>query len=96
MKKICIEEDITILVGMNESGRISGLEAIAKSNYFQKVEALKFNRTHDYSRKEKRNWTRVGIDPFATTAEYAIVDFLLEIIGNDIGKKIIWASMTTV
>lgn len=31
-----IDSDITVLVGMNESGKTSVLEAIAKTNYFQK------------------------------------------------------------
>ena len=41
-----IENDITILVGMNESGKTSILEAIAKTNYFQDDESFKFNTTH--------------------------------------------------
>ena len=49
-----IENDITVLVGMNESGKTSALEAIAKTNYFQKDEKFVFNTTHDYPRKEKK------------------------------------------
>lgn len=83
-----VEDDITILVGMNESGKTSVLEAIAKSNYFQKDEAFKFNKTHDYPRKEKKKLDKSGIDPLAITTEYIIEDELLEKIANDLGKDV--------
>ncbi|WP_336150470.1 AAA family ATPase [Acinetobacter pittii] len=34
-QSINIEEDITVLVGMNESGKTSVLECLAKTNYFE-------------------------------------------------------------
>ena len=49
-----IEDAITILVGMNESGKTSALEVIAKTNYFQDGDTFKFNVTHDYPRREKK------------------------------------------
>ena len=42
-----IESDVTILVGMNEPGKTSILEALAKSDYFEADEAFKINTTHD-------------------------------------------------
>jgi len=95
-QKFNIEEDITILVGMNESGKTSVLEAIAKSNYFQKDEAFKFNRTHDYPRKEKKKLDKSGIDPTAITAEYIIEDLLIEKIANDLGKDVFNQSIISV
>lgn len=49
-----VDQDITVLVGMNESGKTSILEALAKANYFSKDEGFVFNVTHDYPRKEKK------------------------------------------
>ena len=44
-KTNCIEVDdkVTVLVGMNESGKTSVLEAIAKTNYFEDDKDFKFN-----------------------------------------------------
>lgn len=53
------ENDMTVLVGMNESGKTSILEAIAKTNYFQKDNSFVFNTTSDYPRKEKKRWIKV-------------------------------------
>ena len=50
-----VNENITILVGMNESGKTSVLESIAKTNYFQKDDNFKFNLIFDYPRKWKKN-----------------------------------------
>jgi len=47
-QKFEIEDDITILVGMNESGKTSALEVIAKTNYFQDDESFKFKMLHRY------------------------------------------------
>lgn len=83
-----IEDDITILVGMNESGKTSVLEALAKSNYFQKDEAFQYNITHDYPRKEKKAIDKSGADPIAITAEYCISDDLIKKIESDLGKDV--------
>lgn len=82
-----LEDDITILVGMNESGKTSALEAIAKTNYFQDDESFKFNVTHDYPRKEKKRMDKSGIDPDAITCTYEINGELIEQIENDLGKN---------
>jgi predicted ATP-dependent endonuclease of OLD family len=42
-----VNDGITILVGMNESGKTSVLESIAKTKYFQEDESFKFNLTFD-------------------------------------------------
>lgn len=42
-----VQNDAAILVGMNESGKTSVLESIAKTNYFQSDKKFKFNLTHD-------------------------------------------------
>ena len=83
-----IEDDITILVGMNESGKTSVLEALAKSNYFQEDKKFKYNATHDYPRKEKKALDKSKEDPNAITAEYEISDALISQIAKDLGKDV--------
>ena len=84
-----LNEDITILVGMNESGKTASLEAIAKTNYFQNDDQFKFNLTHDYPRKEKKKIDKSGTNPKAITCTYEISDALLEKIDQDVGKKVL-------
>ncbi|MBN8685920.1 MAG: AAA family ATPase [Chitinophagales bacterium] len=83
-----VENDITILVGMNESGKTSVLEALAKSNYFQKDEAFKYTSTHDYPRKEKKALDKSGVDAIAITAVYSLSDKLIAAIEADLGKEV--------
>lgn len=85
-QEFLVEDDITILVGMNESGKTSALEVVAKTNYFQPDEQFKFSLTHDYPRKEKKKVDKTGEDPQAVTCYYEIDDNLFEQIENEIGK----------
>lgn len=84
-----LNKDITILVGMNESGKTSALEAIAKTNYFQEDEQFKFNLTHDYPRKEKKKIDKSGENPKSITCTYQIEDWLLSKISDDIGLAVL-------
>lgn len=84
-----IEDDITILVGMNESGKTSALEVIAKTNYFQNDDQFKFSLTHDYPRKEKKKIDKSGEDPNAVSCLYEIESELLEEIEEDLGKDVL-------
>lgn len=88
-QEFLVEDDITILVGMNESGKTSALEVVAKTNYFQPDEQFKFSLTHDYPRKEKKKVDKTGIDPQAVTCYYEIDDNLFEQIENEIGKGVL-------
>lgn len=83
-----IEDDVTILVGMNESGKTSALEVIAKTNYFQNDEQFKFSLTHDFPRKEKKRVDKSGEDPNAVTCTYEIDEDLLELMEEDLGKDV--------
>lgn len=85
-QKFEIEDDITILVGMNESGKTSALEAIAKTNYFQDDESFKFNITHDYPRRQKKKMDKSGITPEAVICTYEIDKNLINQIESDLGK----------
>lgn len=85
-QEFIVEDDITILVGMNESGKTAILESIAKSNYFTNDKNFKYNSTHDYPRKEKKRMDKSNIVPHAITAEYLISKDLKEKIATDIGE----------
>ncbi|MBN2881810.1 AAA family ATPase [Candidatus Woesearchaeota archaeon] len=83
-----VESDITALVGMNESGKTSALEVIAKTNYFQDDEDFKFNLTHDYPRREKKKVEKSGEKPKAVTCTYEISDDLKSEIESEVGKNV--------
>ena len=80
-----VEPDITVLVGMNESGKTSILEALAKVNYFEDDEFFKFSLTHDYPRKQKKSIDKSGEDPEAIVLEFEIDAELKNKIVLDVG-----------
>jgi predicted ATP-dependent endonuclease of OLD family len=83
-----IEDDVTVLVGMNESGKTSALEALAKTNYFENDDDFRFNLTRDYPRKEKKNIEKQGEYPVAITCIFRIEDKLSRAIDADLGKGV--------
>lgn len=87
-QKFSLEDDVTILVGMNESGKTSAIEAIAKTNYFQEDGAFKFNSTHDYPRKEKKAMDKSGVIPEAITCTYEIDSNTIALVEKDMCKSI--------
>lgn len=83
-----VEKDITVLVGMNESGKTSILEALAKTNYFEKDEDFTFNLTHDYPRKQKKVIDKSGDNPLAIRLEYQIDESMAKKIEADINVNL--------
>ena len=83
-----VQDDLTVLVGMNESGKTSILEALAKSNYFQKDNKFQYNTTQDYPRKEKKKLDKSGEDPSAISCTYSIPQNLLEQISEELGSNV--------
>jgi len=83
-----LDDNVTILVGMNESGKTSVLESIAKTNYFQEDEQFKFSLTHDFPRREKKKVEKSGENPKAITCTYEISEELLEEISDDVGENV--------
>lgn len=90
-----VEDGITILVGMNESGKTSVLEALAKSNYFQSDVAFKFNSTHDYPRREKKKLDKSGVIPHAVTCTFEITEDVLRKIAADLGEGVFTQTSVT-
>ena len=65
-QEVSIENDYTVLVGMNESGKTSLLEAITKANSYRTNDALsKFNVVTDYTRRFKKQLDKSGENPVA-------------------------------
>jgi len=83
-----VDDNITVLVGMNESGKTSVLEALAKTNYFTADDRFKFNATHDYPRKEKKKMEKSGIEPKAVTSYFEISNELIDEIKSDLGEGV--------
>ncbi|MGG7036424.1 MAG: AAA family ATPase [Flavobacterium sp.] len=96
VQKFELENDITVLVGMNESGKTSALESIAKTHYFQDDEDFKFNPTHDYPRKDKKRMEKANENPEAITCTYKIDDNLLQAIEKEMGKGILQSTIFTI
>lgn len=84
-----VQDDITILVGMNESGKTSVLESIAKTRYFQEDKKFKFNLTHDYPRREKKSIDKSGENPKAITCYYSIDSETLMKIDKEFGTNVL-------
>jgi predicted ATP-dependent endonuclease of OLD family len=89
-----VEPNTTVLVGMNESGKTSILESLAKTNYFDKDDNFIFNLTHDYPRKQKKAIDKSGENPAAVRLEYQMDDPLAQEIERDLGVKLKKRSFT--
>ncbi len=83
-----VQDDVTILVGMNESGKTSVLESIAKTNYFQNDKKFKFNKTHDYPRRQKKAMDKSGEIPKAITCIYDVGDLLKKKVNDELGENV--------
>lgn len=87
-QEFLLQDDITIFVGMNESGKTSILEAIAKTNYFQGDAKFKFNSTHDYPRRQKKQMDKSGTVPAAITLVYELDTKLKQQIEATVGANV--------
>lgn len=84
-----VNDGITILVGMNESGKTSVLESIAKTRYFQNDEKFKFKLTFDYPRKWKKSVDKSGENPKAVTCTYMLEEEDIKRIEDDLGENVV-------
>jgi len=91
-----VNDDVTILVGMNESGKTAALEVVAKTNYFQDDEDFKFSVTHDYPRREKKKMDKSGIEPEAVACTYEIDNELKSEIEAELGTDAVKSNTFTV
>lgn len=77
-----VGDNITILVGMNESGKTNILEVLVKVNYFNNDKSFQFDKTHDYPRKELKQIKDEF--PHAVTCFYAISEELQKEIDDNL------------
>ena len=83
-----VDNNVTVLVGMNESGKTSVLKALAKTNYFEKDADFEYSVTHDYPRKEKKALDKAKTNPVAVKGEYELSDELITDINKDLGERL--------
>lgn len=82
-----VEDQITRIVGKNESGKTALLEALAKSNYFENNKEFQFNKDLDYPRGDL-NKAR-NDNPKVITCEYELSEDDLKNIEKDFDVGII-------
>ncbi|OQP62770.1 hypothetical protein A3860_25995 [Niastella vici] len=83
---IKIEDDITVLVGMNEAGKTVLLEAMAKLQYFNPKDIkFKFELTQDYPRKELIQFQKSKDDADIIRAKYSIGQEHIDNINQELG-----------
>ena len=88
LQTVSIDNDITTIVGKNESGKTAFLEAIAKVNYFQEDEDFKLKVVSDFPRKELAEYKRKNLPQTAIWCVFGIPNDLLEMIKKDLGEKV--------
>ncbi len=88
-----IDPAITTIVGMNESGKTSFLQALAKTNYFDiKDEDFKFDIVHDFPRNQLIDFQKSEDDSDIVKCEYTISSELRNTIEEELGKDIFTAT----
>ncbi len=81
-----VEPDVTVLVGMNESGKTTALEAIAKCHYFDEGDPeFKFEALKDYPRARYNKYKRGDEPEDAVTLRYEISEGLKSQIEIEMG-----------
>lgn len=89
VQNVHIEDDITTLVGMNESGKTSFLNALAKINYFTDDKDFIFDITSDYPRKELVKFQKSDDDIEVVSCMFELDADLINSIESDIGKGVL-------
>lgn len=83
-----IEDKTTRLVGKNESGKTSFLEALAKFNYFEEDKDKEFNEIFDYPKNELKSYQKKGEKVNVVTCTFEILPYQIEEIEQDLGKGV--------
>lgn len=89
-QEIEINDKLTPIVGVNESGKTSFLSVLAKSNYFDERDAdFRYDITHDYPRNELIDFECDERDPGnIISCTYEIPDELICKINQDLGCEV--------
>ena len=91
-----VDPSVTILVGKNESGKTAALESLAKTNYFTKDDDFKFKDTHDYPRKEKKQYDKLDDVGNAVSCTYQFSDGEIQKIEKILGQRFFLSKTCTV
>jgi len=83
-----IDSAITTIVGMNESGKTSFLQALAKTNYFTDDKDVKFDTTQDFPRNELADFEDSTEDEEILQCQYEISDELTNLLNEEFGKDV--------
>lgn len=68
-----VGKDMTVLMGKNEAGKTSVLEAMVKANYYDgQEEKFYYSEVYDYPRRKKREAGQAGKAPVAVTCRYVV------------------------
>ena len=86
-QNIDISPDVTVLVGMNESGKTSILEVMAKSDCYND-NSFKFDLLSDYPRKKLSHTRRTGENPSAISLYYECDEYTFKKISEDFGTSL--------
>lgn len=84
-----LEDDITTLVGKNESGKTAFLQALAKINYFTDDERFKFDEVQDYPRNELKKYQRIGEDIEPVICTFKLDQETIDEINDDLGEGVL-------
>ncbi|GKW46905.1 AAA family ATPase [Planococcus sp. NCCP-2050] len=87
-QSIDVEPKTTRLVGKNESGKTSFLEALAKFNYFEEDTEKKFNETFDYPKNELKSYQRSDELVEVVCCTFELLPFQIEEIEEELGKGV--------
>ncbi len=86
-QEVMIDENITRVVGKNESGKTALLEALAKTNYFESDPDFKFNPTFDFPKNEWKAYQDKLKEVDVISCTFKLDKKLIEEIKADIGPK---------
>lgn len=84
-----LEDDITTLVGKNESGKTAFLESLAKLNYFTKDKDFEFDAIQDYPRNELKKYQRAGEDIEPIICTFQLDQRTIDEINEDLGDGVL-------
>ncbi len=82
-----IEDDITAIVGLNESGKTAFLEALAKLNYFDEDPSYRFDALNDFPRSELKNYEGKIEDIEVLLCKFEITPEFEQQIATEIGSN---------
>ncbi len=84
-----IEDDLTALVGLNESGKTAFLEVLAKLNYFDEDPNFAFNPVTDFPRNELKAYEGKIEDIEVVLCKFEAEKELVEEIEKKLGKGVL-------